>query len=51
MADLAGDMAGIVGSGLTMAMGAVTIGAAGKIMMDASDNMSHKRKKKRKSKK
>lgn len=51
MADLASDMTGVVGTGLTMAMGAVTIGAAGKIMLDAQDNMmGNKRKKKKKSK-
>jgi hypothetical protein len=50
MADLAGDMGGIVGTGLTLAVGAVAIGAAGKIMMDASDQMSGKKKKKSKKK-
>jgi hypothetical protein len=50
MSDLAGDMGGIVGTGLTLAVGAVAIGAAGKIMMDASDQMSGKKKKKGKKK-
>jgi hypothetical protein len=50
MSDLAGDMSGIVGTGLTLAVGAVAIGAAGKIMMDASDQMSGKKKKKGKKK-
>lgn len=50
MADLAGDMGGIVGSGLGLAVGAMTIGAAGKIMMDASEQMSGKKKKKGKKK-
>jgi hypothetical protein len=48
--DLAGDMGGIVGTGLTLAVGAVAIGAAGKIMMDASNQMSGKKKKKGKKK-
>jgi hypothetical protein len=50
MSDLAGDMSGIVGTGLTLAVGAVAIGAAGKIMMDASEQMSGKKKKKGKKK-
>jgi hypothetical protein len=50
MSDLAGDMGGIVGTGLTLAVGAVAIGAAGKIMMDASEQMSGKKKKKGKKK-
>jgi len=45
--DIAGDMSGIVGTGLTLAMGAVAIGAAGKIMMDASEQMSNKKKRKK----
>jgi len=50
MADLTGDFTGVVGTGLTLAVGAVAIGAAGKIMMDASDQMSGKKKKKGKKK-
>lgn len=50
MSDLAGDMSGIVGTGLTLGIGAVAIGAAGKIMMDASEQMSGKKKKKGKKK-
>lgn len=47
---LAGDMGGIVGGGLTLAVGAVAVGAAGKIMLDASEQMSGKKKKKGKKK-
>jgi hypothetical protein len=50
MTDLAGDMGGIVGGGLGLAMGAVTIGVAGKMMLDASEQMSGKKKKKGKKK-
>jgi hypothetical protein len=50
MADLTSDMTGVVGTGLTLAMGAVALGAAGKIMMDASDQMSNKKKRKKRSK-
>lgn len=48
--DIAGDMGGVLGTGLTLAVGAMTIGAAGKIMMDASEQMSGKKKKKGKKK-
>ena len=48
--DIAGDMGGVLGTGLTLAVGAVTIGAAGKIMLDAADQMSGKKKKKGKKK-
>jgi|WetSurMetagenome_2_1015567.scaffolds.fasta_scaffold23788_8 hypothetical protein len=48
--DIAGDMGGIIGGGLGLAVGAVTIGAAGKIMLDAADQMSGKKKKKGKKK-
>ena len=48
MSDIADDMSGIVGTGLTLAVGAVAIGAAGKIMMDASKQMSGKKRKKSK---
>ena len=50
MSDLAGDMGGIVGTGLTLAVGAVAIGAAGRVMMNASEQMSGKKKKKGKKK-
>lgn len=50
MTDLAGDMGGVVGTGLTLAMGAVVVGGVGKMMLDASDNMSGKKKKKGKKK-
>lgn len=48
MADIAGDISGIVGSGLAIGMGAVTIGAVGDIMLDASEKMAGKKKRKRK---
>ncbi len=47
---LADDMGGIVGGGLTLAVGAVAVGAAGKIMLDASKQMSGKKKRKGKKK-
>jgi hypothetical protein len=50
MTDLAGDMSGIVGTGLAIGMGAVVVGGVGKMMLDASDNMSGKKKKKGKKK-
>lgn len=50
MTDLAGDMGGVVGTGLTLAMGAVVVGGVGKMMLDASDNMSGKKKRKGKKK-
>jgi len=50
MSDLASDMSGIVGTGLTLGIGAVAVGAAGKVMMDASNQMSGKKKKKGKKK-
>jgi len=50
MTDIAGDMGGVVGTGLTLAMGAVVVGGVGKMMLDASDNMSGKKKKKGKKK-
>lgn len=50
MSDLAGDMGGIVGTGLTLGIGAVAIGAAGKVMMNTSEQMSGKKKKKGKKK-
>jgi|WetSurMetagenome_2_1015567.scaffolds.fasta_scaffold03081_2 hypothetical protein len=48
--DIAADMGGIVGGGLILATGAVAVGAAGKIMLDASEQMSGKKKKKGKKK-
>lgn len=48
--DLAGDMAGVVGTGLTVAMGAVAVGAAGKIMTDAAKQIGGKKKKRGKKK-
>lgn len=50
MVDIATDMGNVVGGGLILATGAVTIGAAGKIMLDASEKMSGKKKKKGKKK-
>lgn len=48
--DFVGDMTGVVGTGLTLAMGAAFVGATGKIMLDASEQMSGKKKKKGKKK-
>lgn len=42
-----GDIAGIVGGGVGLAVGALTIGYAGRIMMDAADQMSNKKKRKK----
>jgi hypothetical protein len=48
MTDIADDMSGVVGSGLIMGMGAVTIGAVGSMMLDASNKMSNKKRKRKK---
>jgi len=48
MTDIAGDMSGIVGSGLALGIGAVTVGTVGSMMLDASEKMAGKKKRKRK---
>lgn len=48
MTDIAGDMSGIVGTGLALGIGAVTVGAVGSMMLDASEKMAGKKKRKRK---
>lgn len=43
----AGDIGGIVGAGAGLAVGAMTIGIAGNIMLDAANQMSGKKRKKK----
>lgn len=51
MADLAGDVGGIVGGGLALATGAVVIGGVGNMMLNAANQMGKKKKRgKKKSK-
>lgn len=48
MTDGAGDIGGIIGAGAGLAIGAMTIGIAGNIMLDAANQMSGKKKGKKK---
>ena len=48
MTDITGDISGIVGSGLAIGIGAVTVGAVGGMMLDASEKMAGKKRRKRK---
>lgn len=47
MADISGDIGGIVGGGLALATGAIVIGGVGNMMVDAANKMGKKKRKRK----